>query len=133
MAFDIFKTNVAQLAEDGYEFTVKLPDGSPTDWKIKVRGTNSPKVKAHSKAVFLRLQQEEQRAKRAKREVEFDLDKAEDMAIEAAAVRIISWEGLEDNGKPVPATEATVKELMRTQEWVRKQVLDEADNDANFI
>lgn len=133
MAFDIFKTNVAQLAEDGYEFTVKLPDGSPTDWKIKVRGTNSPKVKAHSKSVFLRLQQEEQRAKRAKREVEFDLDKAEDMAIEAAAIRVITWTGLESNGKEVEATEATVKELMRTQEWVRKQVLDEADNDANFI
>ena len=56
MAFDIKKTNLAEQAEAGYEFEVKLPDGSSTDFYITVRGNLSPKVKKFSKDLFNQLQ-----------------------------------------------------------------------------
>ena len=62
MAFDIKKTNLAEQAEAGYEFEVKLPDGSSTDFYITVRGNLSPKVKKFSKDLFNQLQLKELQA-----------------------------------------------------------------------
>lgn len=133
MAFDIVKTNVAALAEAGFEFEVKLPDGSPTDFFVTVRGTHSPKVKNYSKTVFNKLQLKEQLNKRKNKETEFSLDEAEDMAVESAVVRLISWRGLEEDGKEIKFSEDTARRIMRELDWVRAQVLDEADVAANFI
>lgn len=133
MAFDIAKTNLAVIAETGYTFKVELPDGTPTDFEITVRGSQAPKVKAHGKAVFNRLQVKEKAAKRQNKEVEFNLDEAEDMAVESAVVRIVTWTGLEEDGKVVKFTEENAKRIMRELDWVRKQVLDQADNAANFV
>ena len=133
MAFDLIKTNLAEMAETGYEFEVKLPDGSPTDFYITVRGTQSPKVKAYSKKVFNQMQIKEQQMKRKGREVEFNLEDAEDLAVESAAIRIVAWRGLEEDGKEVKPTEENLKRIMREQDWIRSQVLDESDIAANFI
>jgi len=132
MAFDIVKTNLAEIAEAGYEFEVKLPDGSPTDFFITVRGTQSPKVKAFSKKVFNQMQIKEQQAKRKGKDVDFSLEDAEDMAIESAVVRIVSWKGLEEDGKEIKHSEDNAKRIMRELDWVRAQVLEEADIAANF-
>lgn len=132
MAFDIVKTNLAEIAEAGYEFEVKLPDGSPTDYFITVRGTQSPKVKAFSKKVFNQMQIKEQQAKRKGKDVDFSLEDAEDMAIESAVVRIVSWKGLEEDGKEIKHSEDNAKRIMRELDWVRAQVLEEADIAANF-
>lgn len=132
MAFDIVKTNLAEIAEAGYEFEVKLPDGSPTDFFITVRGTQSPKVKGYSKKVFNQMQIKEQQAKRKGKDVDFSLEDAEDMAIESAVVRIVSWKGLEEDGKEIKHTEENAKRIMRELDWVRAQVLEEADIAANF-
>lgn len=133
MAFDIAKTNLAEKAEAGYEFEVKLPDGSPTDFFITVRGSQSPKVKAYSKKVFNQLQLKDQQAKRKGKERDFSLDEAEDMAVDSAVTRVITWRGLEEAGKVVEPTEDNVRRIMRDLDWVRVQVLDEADIAANFI
>lgn len=132
MAFDIVKTNLAEIAEAGYEFEVKLPDGSPTDYFITVRGTQSPKVKAFSKKVFNQMQIKEQQAKRKGKDVDFSLEDAEDMAVESAVVRIVSWKGLEEDGKEIKHSEDNAKRIMRELDWVRAQVLEEADIAANF-
>ena len=134
MAFDIVKTNLAEKAELGYEFEVKLPDGSPTDFYITVRGTQSPKVKAYSKKVFNQLQVKEQQAKRkGKQDQPVDLDEAEETLIKSAVARIVTWKGLEEDGKEVKPTEENFKRIMREQDWIRSQVLEEADIAANFI
>ena len=133
MALDLIKTNLAEMAETGYEFEVKLPDGFPTDFYITVRGTQSPKVKAYSKKVFNQMQIKEQQMKRKGKEVEFNLEDAEDLAVESAAIRIVAWRGLEEDGKEVKPTEENFKRIMREQDWIRSQVLDESDIAANFI
>lgn len=133
MAFDIVKTNIAELAETGYEFEVKLPDGTPSEFFITVRGQHSPKVKAYSKRVFNQMQIKEQQAKRKGKELDISLEDAEDMAVESAVVRIVTWRGLEEDGKEVKFTEDNAKRIMRDLDWVRAQVLEESDIAANFI
>lgn len=134
MAFDIKKTNLAEQAEAGYEFEVKLPDGSSTDFYITVRGNLSPKVKKFSKDLFNQLQLKELQAKRkGKADQPVDLDEAEETLVKSAVARIVTWKGLEDGGKVVEPTQENFVRIMTELDWVRKQVLDESDNDANFI
>lgn len=133
MAFDLFKTDVAQLAEDGYTFAVKTPDGVDTDWKIHVRGSQSKIVKDYARKLFQKIQTQTLRDQKRGKEREFDLDEAELQAVENAVLRIKGWEGLAFKGEPVPFTEAKAKELLLDLDWVRKQVLEESENEANFI
>ncbi len=134
MAFDIKKTNLAEQAEAGYEFEVKLPDGSSTDFYITVRGNLSPKVKKFSKDLFNQLQLKELQAKRkGKADQPVDLEEAEETLVKSAVARIVTWKGLEDDGKVVEPTQENFIRIMTDLDWVRKQVLDESDNDANFI
>ena len=134
MAFDIKKTNLAEQAEAGHEFEVKLPDGSSTDFFITVRGNLSAKMKKYSKDLFNKMQMKELQAKRrGKGEQPVDLDEAEATLIESAAARIVTWKGLEEDGKVVEPTQENFIRIMTDLDWVRKQVLDESDNDANFI
>ena len=134
MAFDIKKTNLAEQAEAGYEFEVKLPDGSSTDFYITVRGNLSPKVKKFSKDLFNQLQLKELQAKRkGKADQPVDLEEAEETLVKSAVARIVTWKGLEDGGKVVEPTQENFIRIMTDLDWVRKQVLDESDNDANFI
>ena len=134
MAFDIKLTNLAEQAEAGHEFEVKLPDGSSTDFFITVRGNLSPKMKKYSKDLFNKMQMKELQAKRrGKGEQPIDLEEAEQTLVESAVARIVTWKGLEDGGKVVEPTQENFVRIMTELDWVRKQVLDESDNDANFI
>ena len=134
MAFDIKLTNLSEKAEAGYEFEVKLPDGSPTDFYITVRGNQSPKIKKFSKDLFNKLQMKELQAKRkGKADQPVDLDEAEQTLVDSAVARIITWKGLEEGGKVVEPTHDNIVRIMTELDWVRKQVLDESDNDSNFI
>ena len=134
MAFDIKLTNLSEKAEAGYEFEVKLPDGSSTDFYITVRGNQSPKIKKFSKDLFNKMQMKELQAKRkGKGEQPVDLDEAEATLIESAVARIVTWKGLEDDGKVVEPTQENIVRIMTELDWVRAQVLEESDNAANFI
>lgn len=133
MAFDIVKTNIAELAEAGYEFEVKLPDGTPSEFFVTVRGNHAPKVKTYSKKVFNQMQLKEREAKRKNRETDITLEEAEDLAVESALVRIVSWRGLAEDGKEIKYTEENAKRIMRELDWVREQVLEESSIAANFV
>ena len=134
MAFDIKLNNLSEKAEAGYEFEVKLPDGSSTDFYITVRGNQSPKIKKFSKDLFNKMQMKELQAKRkGKGEQPVDLDEAEATLIESAVARIVTWKGLEDGGKVVEPTQENIVRIMTELDWVRTQVLEESDNAANFI
>jgi hypothetical protein len=130
--FDIAKQNPVSAAEAGYKFDVTLPDGSKTDFKITVRGDNSPTVKNHGRSVYQQIKTQEQQAKRRGKEWEIDLDEAEDMSSEAAAVRVIGWEGLAENGKEVPFTKEKAIALFKEHAWLRDQVMEASQNPFNF-
>ena len=130
--FDIVKQNPVAAAEIGHEFRVALPDGTKTDFKITVRGDNSPVIKNHSRRVYQEMKAQEQQAKRRGKEWELVLDEAEDMSAEAAAVRVIGWKGSAEDGKEVPFSKEKAKELFKEHSWLRDQVLEAAQNPFNF-
>ena len=132
MAFDIQKTNLSAIAEAGHEFEVKLPDGSSTDFYITVRGDLSPTFKKYSKELFNKTQAKELAMKKRGKEVEFNIDEAEQTLAETAAVRVVTWKGLEEGGKVVEPTPENIKRIMLEQDWIRSQVLEEGNNAANF-
>lgn len=132
MALDLFVTNLAEIAERGHRFEVKLPDGSPTGFYITVRGDQSPKVKAYVKQQVQRAQQKQLLAKRKSKEVDYDYEELLDMQAEAAKVRVITWEGLLENGKEVKPTPENIERIMAEQDWIASQVIEEATIAANF-
>lgn len=79
------------------------------------------------------MQVKEQQLKRKGKEVEFSLDEAEEMAVDSASIRVITWRGLEEDGKEIKPTDENIKRIMKELDWVRSQVLEESDIAANFI
>lgn len=140
MGLNLSKTNLAEKSEVGHEFELTIPEvNERTGAFVTVRGTQSPKVKTYSRRKFSEMQQRNQVLKRKGKEPEeMTLDEAEDMAIEAAIVRIISWRGItEDDGKgkevEVPFTEENARRILREHSWIREAILSESDLLANFI
>lgn len=135
MGFDLSKNDLNKSSEAGYKFELMLPDGvSQTGAFLTVRGTNSPTVKAYGRKKFQEMQAEEQRAKRRGKEVDpMTLDEAEELAIETAFVRLIGWEGIEENGKAVEFNEANAKRILKEHSWIREQIINESDNVSNFL
>jgi len=135
MGFDLVTNNLADKAEAGYEFELTIPGSdTPTGAFIKVRGSQSKIVRAYGRKKFEELRQRAVIAKRKGKDVDdIDLEEAEDMAVERAVVKVISWKGFEEDGKEVKPTEENFKRIMREQDWIRSQVLEEADIAANFI
>lgn len=134
MSLDLAKTNLADAADAGYEFEIKLPgSGDPTGAFITVRGEMSKVVKNYSRQKFREFQLKEQQAKRrGKESQEMTLEEAEDLAIETTLVRVIDWRGITENGKDVPFTKENAERIFREHSWIREQVMEESSQLLNF-
>lgn len=135
MAFDIKLNNLSEKAETGYEFEVKLPDGTSTDFFITVRGDLSPVVNKYTKQLATKqMMKEIQDKKRNKGEQPLDFDELESQLTEAASVRVITWRGLEEGeGNITEPTPENIKRILTQHTWIREQILEEGGNKANFI
>lgn len=134
MSLDLAKTNLADAADAGYEFEIKLPGtGDPTGAFITVRGEMSKTVKAYARQKFREFQLKEQQAKRRGKQTEdITLEEAEEMAVEAAVVRVISWKGITENGKEVQFTKENAERIFTEHSWIREQVMEESNQLLNF-
>lgn len=134
MSLDLAKTNLAEAADAGYEFEIKLPgSGEGTGAFITVRGEMSKTVKAYARQKFREFQLREQQAKRrGKQSEELTLEEAEEMAVEAAVVRVISWRGITENGKEVTFSKETAEKIFTEHSWIREQVMEESNQLLNF-
>lgn len=131
--FDLKKNDPAKAAEVGFEFAVVLPDGTETDAKITVRGANSPTVRNYSRRVYQEFKTKEQQAKRRGREPEeMTLEEAERLAAETAAVRVISWQGIAEDGQEVKFSQAEAERIFKEYPFIREQVMEQSENIFNF-
>ena len=135
MAFDIKLNNLSEKAETGYEFEVKLPDGTSTDFFITVRGDLSPVVNKYTKQLATKqMMKEIQDKKRNKGEQPLDFDELETQLTEAAGIRVITWRGLEEGeGNVTEPTPENMKRILTQHTCIREQILEEGGNKANFI
>ena len=121
---DLAVKNLAEQSEAGYEFELTWPPtGEKTGAFIKVRGAQSKVSRAFARKKYTEFRQKEQMAKRKGRE---------DMAIETAITRIISWKGITDAGVEVPFNKENAERILREHSWIREAVVEESDQLLNF-
>lgn len=133
MALDLAVTNIAAQAESGYEFELLHPaTGEGTEGFIKVRGSNSKVVQQHARKVVTEMQKREKVAKGKNKEIDYSLDELEDMSVERAVVRIISWRGISENGKEIPFTKENAERILKEHAWIKEAVFENSDDLLNF-
>ena len=133
MALDLLKTNIAAEAESGYEFELLHPaTGEGTEGFIKVRGEKSKVVQNHARKVVTEMQKREKVAKGKNKEVELTIEELEDMAVDRAVVRIISWRGIQEDGQDIPFTRENAEKILKDHPWIREAVMEESENLLNF-
>lgn len=131
--FDLAKKDPSLVAEAGYEFVLELPDGTPTDAKIKVRGAMSKIVQNYSRQVYREMQMKEKvNSRKGKPADEPSLEELEEMASRNAAVRVISWSNIGEDGKEIPFSKENAEDLFKRYGWIRQQVLEASDDLTNF-
>lgn len=130
--FDLSKNNLSVAAESGYEFELIMPTGEATGAFITVRGEQSPIVKQYSKKRYNDYQLSVNQAKRRGKEYDVSLDEAEDMAVEAAVTRIISWRNIAEEGKEVPFTKEAASKILKEHNWIREAVVETSSELLNF-
>lgn len=133
MGFDIKVQDFSAAAAIGYEFELKLPTGAGSGAYLTVIGDQSSVVKQYSKRKFQEYQQRQAIAKRKGKEEELSLDEAEEMAIEAAIVRLVGWKGITEDGKEVKFTKDKAREILTQHSWIREQIMEESADVGNFI
>lgn len=130
---DLSKTNFSKAAESGYEFELKLPTGEATGAFITVRGDQSPTVKNYARKKYNEFKIKEQAARRRGKDPEdMTLEEAEDLAVEAAIVRVIGWRGITEGNKELEFTAENATRIFREHNWIREQVAEEASQLLNF-
>ena len=134
MGFDLKANDLAAKAESGYEFELKVPGTfEDTGAFIKVRGEQSKTVKAFTRKKFEEYQRKVAAEKRrGKVNDDISLDEAEELAVESAVVRIISWKGIEEDGKDVPFTKENAERILTEHSWIREQVMEASNELTNF-
>jgi hypothetical protein len=134
MTFDLAKHNYTEIAEAGFEFELKLPGtGEGTGVFITVRGDQSKTVKAFGRKKYSEFKLREQQAKRRGKDVDdMTLEEAEELSIESAIVRVISWKNITENGKEVPFTKENAERIFKEYSWIKDQVVEEAGQLLNF-
>lgn len=134
MALDLAKNNLSVAADIGFEFEVKLPGtNEATGAFITVRGEESKTVKAFGRNKFKEFQQKQQQAKRRGKDVdEMTLEEAEELSVETAVVRVLSWRGITDGGEEVKFSPETATKIFKEHAWIREQVMEESSQILNF-
>lgn len=122
--------DLSSASNDGYEFEVRSPrTGNGLGVFLTVLGDQSEKVTA-----FTRKRQNEKRREAAiamrRGRPSDDVDTVEDdesFVVEACIVRTVSWRGLAEE-----FSESNARRLFTTNREIRRQVLEESANLANF-
>lgn len=133
--FDLSKTNISEMSEEGYRFELVIPEiNKPTGAFVTVRGDSSKTVKAFARKQFESMQAKAKQARRRGKDAEdMSLQEAEDIAIESAYVRLMGWEGIGEKGKLLEFNEENAKAVLKEHTWIRQAILDEAALLANFV
>mgnify|MGYP000910427944 CR=1 FL=1 len=133
MALDLSITNIAAQSESGYEFELLHPaTGEGTGGFLVIRGEKSKIVQNHARKIVTEMQKREKVAKGKNKEVELTIEDYEDMAVDRAFVRIISWRGIQENGQDVPFNRENAERILKDHPWIREAVMEESDNLLNF-
>ncbi|MDU9005754.1 hypothetical protein [Sedimentitalea todarodis] len=116
----------AQDQDRGREFELTDPvTGKPTGLKLRIAGPDSA---TQNRA---RLQLSDDLADSADQDGRVSAEVRERLRIKCLAACVLGWE-IEEDGQPVPFSQANVIRLLNAVSWVQAQVDDFASNRAAF-
>lgn len=134
MGLDLKVVNLSKIAEEGFEFQLEMPEtNEKLDAFITIRGSQSEKARNHARKKYNQLQTREALARKKGKEDPIQIEEAEEMAIETAVKRVISWRGIDEDGVAVPFTDENARRIFKENPWIREQVQTESDNLGNFL
>ncbi len=122
------------VSEAGYTFEPTYPDGTGIGATITVRGPDSDKVRAMLRQQMAQAAAREMSAKKRGRDPEpMTLEELEAQVVDMAVAYTITWSGFEDGDKLMEPTEANFRLIYSEYSWIRRQVMDEAQELGNFV
>lgn len=131
MAFNLKENNLANNCETGFEFELDYL-GTPTGAFIKVRGDESKVVREYTRKKWNEMETQKKIAEKRNKTFELSIEELEDLAIEGAAVRVISWKGLADGDDEIEFSKENAQKVLREHTWIRTQVMQNATELTNF-
>ena len=134
MALNLSVLNVGEISESGIEFELVHPaTGEGLDAWVKVRGENSRTVQNHARRVVTEMQKREKVAKGKNKDADLTITELEDMAVERAIVRIISWRGIQEDGQDIPFTKENAEKVLKDHPWIREAVMENSSDLQEFF
>jgi fumarylacetoacetate (FAA) hydrolase family protein len=104
------------------------PEQNPTGVVLTLAGRDSAEVKAVLASITARHIAAQRKGVKAAKQEDIEAD-----AIRLLAAAVLGWEGLTENGEPLPCTPENVTTLLTDYAWVRRQVDEAIGNDALFF
>ena len=118
----------------GYTFEPKFPGGDGIGATITVRGPESEPVKRLVREQLAQAQARELAARKRGRDPEpLTLDEMRNQAIDLAVAYTIGWDGFMDGDTPLEPLEANLRAVYTDHSWLRRQVIEEAQDLGNFV
>jgi len=117
---------ITQLFPVAQELTILLPDGTPTDIKLKLVGQDSTQFRTVAKKFAKQMLNNEGKP---------DIDVLEAQNAELSAACIVGWSGLTENDAEVPYSPQKAQELMALPQlaFIREQVEGYVAKRTNFF
>jgi len=135
MSFDL--QTLAPLpaaSEIGHTFEPRYPGADGIGATITVRGPESAAVRELAqRRLTEQVEIEEAARQRGARPPMRSVEAIEADSIELAATYTMRWSGFADGGAPLEPTPANLRRVYREHSWIRRQVIDEAQDLGNFV
>ncbi len=104
------------------------PTQNPTGVVLTLAGRDSAEVKAVLATITDRAIAAQRKGIKSIKQ-----DEIEANAIKLMAAAVLGWEGLTQDGQPLPCTPENVTALLTDYPWVRRQIDEAIGNDALFF
>jgi hypothetical protein len=130
---ELSKYDLSALAESGYEFEVTHPDtGDGLGGFITVRGTRSKIVEQYNRKIANEQIRAENAQKVKGKEKVRTVEELIDDLNKMAAIRVISWRNITDQGVELEFSREKAVELFEKYDWIRTQVMEASNESEKF-
>lgn len=129
---ELNSVNLAAMAAVGYALELVHPaTGEKLGGIITIRGDESREVQSYNRKRFQELQKRERMNKGKNND--YTLAEIEDIGVESAIVRVISWKNIKKDGVDLEFNKENAEMVFRDYPWIRNQVMEAAGNLTLFL
>jgi hypothetical protein len=119
--------DLVTASENAFEFEYLRPDGRDTGVFVTVLGKDAPRVQGWVRKTLNRRKTQDTLAAKRNKEIERTIEEDEQFGIDAAAIRIVAWRGINEE-----YTHENALILMERNSELREQVFEASNNLGNF-